>query len=85
MSQSVKLNSVETLFGDLEYPITRKEASAAYAGTTLLLADGETDLGRVVAETVSDTFEGPDELFADLHTALPIEAVGEPGQSDGDA
>jgi len=85
MSERVKLSRVETLFEDLDYPVTRDDAAAEYVDVTITFADGEANLGELVSEVGSDAFHGPDELFAELQNVVPIEAVGEPGQSDGDA
>jgi len=85
MSERVKLSRVETLFEDLDYPVTRDDAAAEYVDVTVTFADGEANLGELVSEVGSDAFHGPDELFAELQNVVPIEAVGEPGQSDGDA
>lgn len=85
VTRTVELNRVETLFTQLEYPIDRDEAAESFTDTTVRFADGEANLGRLVSDVPSDRFEGPDELYADLNSALPVEAVGEPGQSDGDA
>ncbi|WP_129116807.1 DUF5789 family protein [Halegenticoccus tardaugens] len=85
MPETVKLSRVESLFERLDYPTTRDAAAARFDDVTVLFADGEANLGRLVSETNSDAFDGPDELAAELNNALPIEAVGEPGQSEGDA
>jgi len=85
MSERVKLSRVESLFEQLDYPVTRDDAAAEFADVTVTFADGEANLGELVSEVGSDAFHGPDELFAELQNVLPIEAVGEPGQSEGDA
>jgi len=85
MSERVKLSRVESLFEQLDYPVTRDDAAAEFADVTVTFADGEANLGELVSEVGSDAFHGPDELFAELQHVLPIEAVGEPGQSEGDA
>ncbi|MGM0590699.1 MAG: hypothetical protein ACQETI_03550 [Halobacteriota archaeon] len=85
MTDTVKLNKVETLFATLEYPVTREDAAAEFTNTTVRLAEGEVNLGELVADVQTSTFDGPDELYAELNNTLPIEAVGEPGQSEGDA
>jgi hypothetical protein len=85
MSERVKLSRVETLFEELDYPVTRDDAAAEYVDVTITFADGEANLGELVSEVGSDAFHGPDELFAELQNVLPVEAVGEPGQSEGDA
>ena len=85
MSERVKLSRVESLFERLDYPVTRDDAAAEYVDVTITFADGEANLGELVSEVGSDAFHGPDELFAELQNVLPVEAVGEPGQSEGDA
>ncbi|MFB6108088.1 MAG: hypothetical protein ABEJ82_04495 [Haloplanus sp.] len=85
MGETVKLSRVETYFDQLEYPVTRDDAAAAFADVTVTFADGEENLGRLVSELGSDAFHGSDELVAELNNVLPVEAVGEPGQSEGDA
>ena len=85
MATQIKLNEIETEFSKLDYPVTRAAAVQRYEGVTLLLADGEADLGDLIAETSSSEFESPDDLYTELQNVLPVEAVGEPGQSEGDA
>jgi hypothetical protein len=84
MSERVKLSRVESLFERLDYPVTRDDAAAEYVDVTVTFADGEANLGELVSEVGSDAFHGPDELFAELQNVLPVEAVGEPGQSEGE-
>lgn len=83
--ETVKLARVEERLADLDYPVTRSDAAAAFEDVEVTFADGEANLGRLISEVESDVFEGPDELAADLQNVVPVEAVGEPGQSDGDA
>lgn len=85
MSERVKLSRVESAFERLDYPVTRDDAAAEFADVTLTFADGEANLGALVSEVGSDAFHGPDELYAELQNVLPVEAVDESGQSDGDA
>ena len=85
MTTQLKLHELESEFSKLDYPLSRATAVQRYEGVTLLLADGEADLGDLIAETGTSEFESPDDLYTDLQNVLPVEAVGEPGQSDGDA
>ncbi|QZP38571.1 hypothetical protein [Halobaculum magnesiiphilum] len=82
---TVKLSRVESLFEELEYPISRAEAAGEFGDTTVLFADGEGNLGRYISECPSEQFRSEEDLYEELQLALPIEAVGEPGQSEGDA
>lgn len=81
----VKLNEVGELLEDLEYPVTNEEVLEQLGNVTLLLADGETKVENVVLEMEDEEFDSPTELEESLYANLPMEAVGEPGQSEGDA
>nr|WP_245710107.1 hypothetical protein [Halopenitus malekzadehii] len=52
---------------------------------TLLYADGRESLAAVVARSNDDVFRSMEDLEAAVFGNVPVEAVGEPGQSDGDA
>ncbi|MFB6157885.1 MAG: hypothetical protein ABEJ34_08595 [Haloferacaceae archaeon] len=81
---TVKLSRVESRFDELDYPVTRADAAATFDDVRVTFADGDANLGRLISEVGSDSFDGPDELVAELQNVVPVEAVGEPGQSDGD-
>lgn len=85
MPREVKMSHIEDVLEELDYPVDRGTAASVYEDTTLLLADGEINLGSAIAETGSERFETRSDLEADLHNVLPREAVGEPYQSEGDA
>ncbi|WP_226481263.1 DUF5789 family protein [Natrinema amylolyticum] len=80
----VKLSRIETVLEDLEYPIERDRAAAELEDVTLLLADGERNLGSLIEQSGSDRFESMDDLESELNNVLPREAVGEPYQSEGE-
>jgi hypothetical protein len=82
---TVKLSRVESLFETLQFPVSRSEAATEFADTRVQLADGEANLGELLSDAHADSFHSPGELYAELNNTLPIEAVGEPGQSEGDA
>ncbi|ELY93198.1 hypothetical protein C482_19531 [Natrialba chahannaoensis JCM 10990] len=84
MDRTLKLNELESTFEELEYPVTKAEAAGAFEATTLVLADGERNLGSLLGETQEERYESAGELEAALHNALPREAVGEPFQSEGE-
>lgn len=81
---TVKLSRLESALDDLDYPVSREAAAAELDDVTLLLADGEANLGDVVADTGSDTYEDVESLAGEVRAFLPREAVGEPGQSEGE-
>lgn len=84
MAQEVELSHVEDLFEDLEYPVDRSTAADEFADVMLLLADGEVNLGEMISDSTSDTFDSPEDLVSELHNVLPRGAVGEPYQSEGE-
>lgn len=81
----LKLNTLLEQFESLDYPLDRDTAAESFERSTLLMADGETNLGALIGRTHTRSFASAEDLFVELQTVLPIEAVGEPGQSDGDA
>lgn len=84
MARRVKLSHVESVLAELSYPVSREEAVGELSGITLLYADGEGDLGDIVADTNSASFDSVDDLEMELYEFLPVDAVGEPGQSEGE-
>ncbi|MFB6154284.1 MAG: hypothetical protein ABEJ22_00195 [Haloferacaceae archaeon] len=85
MPETVKLSRLPSTLEELDYPVTREDAAVAYADVTLTYADGEGNLGEYVSEVGSDNFDSAEDLYDELQNVLPVEAVGEPGQSEGDA
>ena len=82
--EEIKLSRIDDAFQTLEYPIDADAAAAELEEITLLLADGERDLGELVGRTDRDRFESVDDLETEMHNVLPREAVGEPYQSEGE-
>ncbi len=85
MSQTIKLSRLQQQLESLSYPIDADEAADSFADTTVTFADGDADLGTLIGKIDADRFESAEGLYSDLNNVLPIEALGEPGQSDGDA
>lgn len=84
MAEDVKLSHVDEVLDDLAYPITNDEARAELQGITLQFADGAERLSDVIARSSMEVFVSPGDLEAELYSNLPVEAVGEPGQSEGE-
>ncbi|WP_158057734.1 DUF5789 family protein [Halorussus halophilus] len=84
MGREVKLSRVDDVLSELSYPTTRDDAAGEFEDVTLLLADGERNLGEVVSNVPETRFEAMDELADEINNALPREAVGEPYQSEGE-
>ena len=85
MTDRIKINRVKNVLDRVEYPQDRATAAAEFDDVTLVFADGEADLGELIAATDRELFDSADDLSTELNNVMPIEAVGEPGQSDGDA
>ena len=84
MARTVKFSHVNEPLESLEYPVERSTAADELSDVTVELADGKENLGELVSETDSDTFETSNDLQSELHNTLPREAVGEPYQSEGE-
>ncbi|KYH27661.1 hypothetical protein HAPAU_03290 [Halalkalicoccus paucihalophilus] len=84
MTREVKLSRVDDELEELSYPISRDDAAVEFEEVTVLLADGEANLGELVSETGSDSYRSVDDLKTEIHNSLPREAVGEPYQSEGE-
>ena len=85
VTPQIKINRVKTVLDRADYPLQRDAAAAEFDDVTLILADGEANLGDLIANCDRDSFESADDLDTELNNVMPIEAVGEPGQSEGDA
>ncbi|MFB6106080.1 MAG: hypothetical protein ABEJ70_03810 [Halobacteriaceae archaeon] len=84
MVREVKLSRVSTVLGDLEYPISRADVVDAVGDVRVLFADGDATLGSVLERCASESYADATELQSDVYTHLPVEAVGEPGQAEGE-
>jgi len=85
MTNRIKLNRVTNVLSRIDYPVGRETAATEFDDVTLVLADGEANLGELIAKSDRDRFDSVDGLSTELNNVMPIEAVGEPGQSEGDA
>lgn len=85
MTEEVKLNHLEPVFAELEYPCSGQVVIEAVGDVTLQLADGTQRLGELIERSNEDSFETVDDLASEVRTLLPQRAVGEPYQSEGDS
>jgi hypothetical protein len=67
-----------------EYPMTVDDAAVELQGPVLEHADGEEPLTDVLDRSNADVFVSPDDLESEFYGLLPTDAVGEPGQSEGE-
>lgn len=84
MAREVKLNELHAELDALTYPATREDALAEFEDVVLRYADGEERFGDVLGRVTENVFVSPDDLEAAVYNNLPTEAVGEPGQSEGE-
>jgi hypothetical protein len=79
----VKLNELDETLDEWTHPLSKDDALDAADGVTLLYADGDEPLAEVVRR-IDDEFDSVDDLETGIDNVLPTEAVGEPGQSNGE-
>lgn len=84
MAREVHYNELPGFLEEIDYPSEREEVAERMSDVTLLLADGERNLGELIEATDSVRFVSVDDLFSALQNTLPREAVGEPYQSEGE-
>jgi len=82
--RDVKLNDLDAALDDLSYPATKADVQAEVGDVTLQYADGEERLIDVLDRVEAPVFKTPDDLRNELMNVLPVESVGEPGQSEGE-
>jgi hypothetical protein len=84
MTREVKLNHIEDVLEELQYPIDEDDAIAELSDVTVLLADGRSNLGELVSRTSGEKFDSPGDIETAIQNTLPRSAVGEPYQSEGE-
>ena len=84
MSRHVKLNHVHELVTGLSYPLSNEAAREEFDDVTLVFADGEEPLPDILARSHEERFDSVDDIEAEIFSNVPIEAVGEPGQAEGE-
>ena len=70
MGRTLAYERVEGLLDELSYPLVRSDAAVELADTTLVLPDGEVNLGALISETDSDAFHGVADLDAELEAVV---------------
>lgn len=84
MSREVPLNRIRTVIDSFEYPITKQEVCEQVSDVTLSYADGTEPMADVVSRSNDDVFDDVEDLEEEVFNNLPVEAVGDPGQSEGE-
>jgi hypothetical protein len=78
------LARLQEFLRQFDYPTDREALAEACDDVTIELAEGERDLGDLLADAAVDRFESADDAHTAVQNDLPREAVGEPFQSEGE-
>lgn len=84
MTRAVTLSRIDGALATLEYPVSREDAAGTLADVTLLLADGERNLGDLVDDCPGDSFDSQADLELEIYEYLPVDALGDPATVQGD-
>ena len=84
MTPEVKLNQLDAVADRASYPLSRADARETFEDVRLVYADGGEPLVDVLDRVQEDQFESVEDLRGSILNAVPVEGVGEPGQSEGE-
>ena len=84
MSREVKLNELTALLDDAAYPLSVQTAREEFDDVVLVYADGTEPLPEVLSRVEDQQFDSTDDAQSSIMNVLPVEGVGEPGQSEGE-
>jgi hypothetical protein len=84
MTHQIELRKIEDVLTEWDYPIDREAAVTAGRDVTLVLSEGQVNLGETIEKSSGDVFETPEALKNEVMSRLPRHAVGEPYQSEGE-
>jgi len=84
MTRDVKLNELTELLESTTYPLSVEQAQAVFDDVRLVYADGTEPLGEVLGRLEDDQFASAEEAQSSIFNTVPVEGVGEPGQSEGE-
>ena len=84
MSRDIKLNELTELLESATYPLSVDTAQQEFDDVVLVYADGSEPLPEVLGRVEDDQFDSVDEAQSSILNTVPVEGVGEPGQSEGE-
>lgn len=70
MPREVTRGGLDDELEALSYPALRPDAAVEFREVTLVLDDGEVNLGATISETDPDAFRAPEEVLAALEDVL---------------
>ncbi|MBX0324270.1 hypothetical protein EGH21_14635 [Halomicroarcula sp. F13] len=84
MTHEVKLNELTELLESASYPLSADAMRSQFDDVTLVYADGSEPLAAVLDRIGSDQFDSAEDAQTSIFNVVPVEGVGEPGQSEGE-
>jgi len=84
MTRDVKLNELTELLDTATYPLSVTEAQTQFDDVRFIDADGSEPLDDVFERVQGEQFDTLDEAQSSIFNIVPVEGVGEPGQSEGE-
>jgi len=84
MTREVRLNELTELLESASYPLSVEAAQSEFGDVHLQYADGAEPLDEVLARLEDDQFDSAEEAQSSIFNTVPVEGVGEPGQSEGE-
>ncbi|MBX0288066.1 hypothetical protein [Haloarcula salinisoli] len=84
MTREVKLNELTELLESASYPLSVERAQSEFSDVRLQYADGVEPLDEVLGRLEDDQFDSAEEAQSSIFNTVPVEGVGEPGQSEGE-
>jgi hypothetical protein len=84
MTRDVKLNQLTELLAGESYPLSVANARSTFDDVDLIYADGSESLADVLSRVPDEQFDSTTDAQSSIMNVLPVEGVGEPGQSEGE-
>ena len=84
MTRDVKLNELDELLGTATYPLSAGTAKTEFDDVAIQYADGTERLTDLLERVPDEQFDSVGDLRTSILNVVPVEGVGEPGQSEGE-
>jgi hypothetical protein len=84
MTREIKLNELDALVETASFPLSKAAAREQFDDVQLVYADGEEPLADLLDRVPDEAFESIEDMRSSILNVVPVAAVGEPGQSEGE-
>ncbi|MFC6863935.1 hypothetical protein ACFQGE_10745 [Halomicroarcula sp. GCM10025817] len=84
MTREIKLNELDALVETASFPLSKAAAREQFADVRIRYADGEESMGELLDRVPDEAFESVEDVRTSIFNVVPVAAVGEPGQSEGE-